>query len=329
VLRALGLGDLLTGVPALRALRRAYRGATIELACPRALHELAVHARLADELVDVGPLEPLPESARGADVAVNLHGRGPISTRLLLGTDPRSLIALLHPELPATSSLPPWRPDEHDVARWCRLLQELGIPAAPGDLSVAPPPAPRWLDPRGAATVVHPGAASAARRWPWRRWAEVVARERRAGRRVLLTGSAGERDDCLRIGLSAGVPPGDVLAGRTSLLELAAVVAGAAVLLCGDTGVAHLATAFHTPSLVLFGPVPPSEWGPPASRPQHRALWAGRRGDPHGSTPDPGLLRIEPANVLAALHELRAELARTTVPRLPRARTCDKYVAFL
>ena len=41
------------------------------------------------------------------------------------------------------------------------------------------------------------------------------------------------------------------------------------------------------------GPVPPRLWGPPPDRPQHIALWAGREGDPHGETTDPGLLEIE------------------------------------
>jgi ADP-heptose:LPS heptosyltransferase len=92
-----------------------------------------------------------------------------------------------------------------------------------------------------------------------------------------------------------------VLAGRTDLAGLAATVAGARHVLCGDTGVAHLATAFRVPSIVLFGPTPPAEWGPPPDRPRHRALWAGRRGDPHADTPDPGLLEIGVDQVLAAL----------------------------
>jgi ADP-heptose:LPS heptosyltransferase len=71
---------------------------------------------------------------------------------------------------------------------------------------------------------------------------------------------------------------------------------------CGDTGVAHLATAFGTPSVVLFGPTPPSEWGPPPNRPRHQVLWAGRRGDPHGQSPDAGLLAIEVPDVLGALN---------------------------
>jgi uncharacterized protein YjbJ (UPF0337 family) len=70
--------------------------------------------------------------------------------------------------------------------------------------------------------------------------------------------------------------------------------------LCCDTGVAHLATAYRTPSVVLFGPTPPGEWGPPPDRPQHRVLWRGGRGDPHADAPDPGLLAIAVEDVLAA-----------------------------
>src|SRR5581483_1949154 len=74
----------------------------------------------------------------------------------------------------------------------------------------------------------------------------------------------------------------------------------------GDTGVAHLATAFGVPSVILFGPIPPAEWGPPPDRPWHRALWAGRRGDPHGDAPDPGLLALRVDDVLGALADLPA-----------------------
>ncbi|MDQ3822907.1 MAG: glycosyltransferase family 9 protein, partial [Actinomycetota bacterium] len=79
---------------------------------------------------------------------------------------------------------------------------------------------------------------------------------------------------------------------------------GAGRVVCGDTGVAHLATAFATPSVVLFGPTPPSLWGPPPGRTWHRALWAGGRGDPHADAPHPGLLEIRVDDVLAALAAL-------------------------
>jgi hypothetical protein len=57
---------------------------------------------------------------------------------------------------------------------------------------------------------------------------------------------------------------------------------------------------------VLFGPTPPSLWGPPADRPQHRVLWAGRTGDNFADEVDPGLLELLPDDVLAAADALLA-----------------------
>ena len=64
-----------------------------------------------------------------------------------------------------------------------------------------------------------------------------------------------------------------------------------------------MATAFGTPSVVLFGPTAPERWGPPAWHP-HVALWAGHEGDPHAATPDAGLLEISSAQVIAAVRML-------------------------
>jgi ADP-heptose:LPS heptosyltransferase/uncharacterized protein YjbJ (UPF0337 family) len=288
--RALGLGDFLTGVPALRALRRAFAGDRLVLAAPRAIEPLAALSGAVDAVADTAPLGPPPT---GAAVAVNLHGRGPQSHRVLQASKPRRLIAFACAA--AGHAGPKWRAGEHEPARWCRLLNEAGIPADPDDLDLPRPPV---RSPAPGATVVHPGAASPARRWPPERWAAVARAEVAAGRDVVVTGGPAERE--LAEAVAAGLPATTVLAGRTDLLELAALVAEAGRVLCGDTGVAHLATAYRVPSVVLFGPTPPQEWGPPAGRPWHRALWAGRRGDPHARTPDAGLLEITVADVLAA-----------------------------
>ena len=69
-------------------------------------------------------------------------------------------------------------------------------------------------------------------------------------------------------------------------------------------------TALRTPSVVLFGPVSPALWGPPAERTWHRVLWTGTTGDPHGSFPDPGLLAITVDDVVAALDDLCRQPAR-------------------
>jgi ADP-heptose:LPS heptosyltransferase len=293
VYRALGLGDLMTAVPALRALGRAFPEHHRVLAAPAALAPLVALIGAVDDVVDCAPLEPLPLSLHGADVAINLHGRGPQSTALLDAAQPRVLIAFGRPPRPL------WDPHEHEVARWCRLLTASGIAADPHDLRITRPAVPAPPAARHA-TLIHPGAAGGARRWPPDRWAAVASAELARGRRVAITGSADERELAFAVATAAGVPEDAVLAGATDLVSLAATVAGADRLACGDTGIAHLATALGTPSVVLFGPTPPAEWGPPPG-PRHIALWAGRRGDPHGAEPDPGLLRIMAPAVVSAL----------------------------
>ncbi len=272
------------------------------LCAPAALGPLAELSGAVDRVLDTAPLA-VPALV-GPAMAVNLHGRGPQSHEALWGTRPERLVAF-RCEAAGHEEGPRWRADEHEVHRWCRLLEESGIPADPRDLRLDPPP---WTPPRDSAgaTVVHPGAAGGARRWPAERFAAVARAERAAGRHVVVTGSSDERPLAERVGTLAGLPDRDVLAGRTGLRDLAALVAAAGRVVCGDTGVAHLATAFATPSVVLFGPTPPDLWGPPPERLEHRALWAGRTGDPHASRPHDGLLAIDVPDVLDALAALPA-----------------------
>lgn len=315
ILRALGLGDLLTAVPALRALARAFPEHRRLLAAPGWLGPLLPliveqGEPCVDALVECDGLDADPAAMPGwPEVAVNLHGRGPESHQLLLATGPARLLAFRHELLPQTAGLPVWRPGEHEVERWCRMLRGCGVPADRRQLAIRRPPSPppRWA--RGA-TVIHPGAASPARRWPAERWAEIAAAERDQGRVVLLTGSAAEAELAQRVAALADLGDRCVLAGRTDLLTLAGIVAAAGAVACGDTGVAHLATALAVPSVLVFGPTPPEQWGPPSGRGRHRVLWEGGRGDPHGEQVDPGLLRIEASAVIAELRALRAEPVR-------------------
>jgi ADP-heptose:LPS heptosyltransferase len=313
VLRALGLGDLLTVVPALRALADAFPRHPRLLAVPTALAPLARCTGAVDEVVPAEGLDqPLSRLLHGAGLAVNLHDRGPESHNLLLATEPRRLLAFAHPAVPASSQGPRWRADEHEVARWCRLLEESGIAADPGRLGIELPPGPLPHGVRGA-TLVHPGAASPARRWPAERFAAVARAEARAGRAVVVTGGPDEVALAHEVAAGGGLPRAAVHAGKQGVLALGRLVAAADRVVCGDSGVAHMATALGTPSVVLFGPTSPALWGPPADRPWHRALWAGTSGDPHGQLPDPGLLAIAVERVLEALGDLPAAPARARV----------------
>lgn len=317
VLRALGLGDGLTGVAALRGLRRAFGPeVSLVLAAPAGIGGWLVARGVVDDVLVTPDLDDVVESwrarhgARRPEVAVDLHGRGPRSHRLLQALHPGRLIAWRCP--PAGHLDGPVHDDaEHEVLRWCRLVSSTtGAGCGPGDL-VLPTPARTTL-PAGLVPgflLVHPGAAAGSRRWPPDRFARLVEILAARWPAVVVTGSTAERG--LVETVAGGTPGVRGLAGVLDLDGLAAMVAHAGLVICGDTGVAHLATAYRVPSVLLFGPTPPAWWGPCLDLDRHRVLWHGPelapgspdgyRGDPHGVAVDPALDLIDVPEVLDAL----------------------------
>ena len=300
VLRAIGLGDMLTGLPAMALLRRALPGHRVVGAVPGAYADLLLGAGLLDDVLPTAALVPLDGAPSAPDLAVDLHGNRWPSRDLLRALRPRRLIGFVRPgdDVPPGVEASAWDDDEHEVARWCRLLREHlpGAGEAPPVWSVLPRPSPVLEG----VTVLHPGAAAGSRRWPAERWTAVARALVADGHRVVVTGTPGEQ---ALVDAVAGAVCART-ATRLDVPELFGLVAAASLVISGDTGVAHVASAFGTPSVVLFGPVSPARWGPPA-RARHRALWPapdpGYRGDPHGNEPDPVLLRIEVDDVLAAI----------------------------
>nr|WP_231134551.1 glycosyltransferase family 9 protein [Motilibacter deserti] len=107
--------------------------------------------------------------------------------------------------------------------------------------------------------VLHPGASVPARAWTPLRCAEAVETLAARGWRVLVTGSPGERTLTAQVAGSSGVD----LGGRTTLAQAATLLAGAAAVVVGNTGPAHLAAAVGTPVVSLFAPtVPAVRWAP-------------------------------------------------------------------
>jgi ADP-heptose:LPS heptosyltransferase len=308
VLRAIGLGDFLTGVPAYRGLRKAFPAATITLAAPAVLEPLVSLTGAIDRVLPVTGLGELSPLSAPPDLAVNLHGAGPQSIGDLLVTGAGRLISHRHPQYPQIAG-PEWCEDMHEVARWTSLLAGAGIPADPGDLHlVRPTQAPAVPN----AVIVHPGASAEARRWPVDRFGAVAGALTAAGHSVVLTGTAAERRRCFAVARCAGLGWDSVLAGDLDLANLAALVAGARLLISGDTGIAHLATAYATPSVLLFGPTSPLRWGPPAGGP-FTVIWRGAAGNPHGRWVDPALLDIGSDEVLEAAE---ARLGDTNLSQL-------------
>ncbi|MBF6276540.1 glycosyl transferase [Nocardia sp. 852002-20019_SCH5090214] len=298
VLRARGLGDLLTAVPALRALRRARPRDHIVLAAPHRLKPIVDLITSVDEMVAAADPHTMRWDGAAPALAVNLQGPGADGIVELSRTEPARLLSYRNAAFPDLDG-PEWQADMHDIDRWCHLLESAGINADRRNLGLVPPVA---TTSHRDCVVVHVGAGAPARRWPGERFAAVIRHLLVQGREVVVTGDEFERDLALGIAARAGLSHDQVLAGQQNLIELSATVAEAALVVCGDTGVAHLATAFGTRTVALFGPTAPGRSGPPPHLSgRHIALWAGHTGERDGDTPDPGLLQITVPDVVEAV----------------------------
>ena len=158
----------------------------------------------------------------------------------------------------------------HQADRNLHLLESLGVPIADRSLAVAVPlragqRAESFLASSGVRDrpiVVAPGASCAARRYePARYGLAAASLSRRTGQSVVVVGT--ERERQLADAVVAACPWAVSLAGRTSFVELAAIVAGAGLVLCGNSAALHLADAFGRPVVALYsGTDRESEWAP-------------------------------------------------------------------
>jgi ADP-heptose:LPS heptosyltransferase len=156
--------------------------------------------------------------------------------------------------------------DIHEVERALSLVATLGYRLPEDDsgrLAVKRRASrPPWAPPSPGYVVVHPGASVPARMWPPERSAALVELLIRAGHRVAVTGGPEERALTARV--AGPARPGVLdLGGAGDLADLAEVLAGADVVVVGNTGPAHLAAAVGTPVVSLFAPtVSAARWRP-------------------------------------------------------------------
>jgi heptosyltransferase-3 len=143
-------------------------------------------------------------------------------------------------------------------------------------------PAPAPLPPHVQAQVM-PGAVvvHAPSMWPYKQWPiahfEALLNALLAqGRQVVLTGSAGERDrECIApLRVLASPPQLLDLSGQLDFNQLATLLQGAALYIGPDTSVSHLAAASGVPVIAIFGPTNPMRWAPWPARAGAQELFA-------------------------------------------------------
>lgn len=297
IFRALQRGDLLCAVPALRALRAGFPDAELTLiGLPWAESFVDRYGCYLDGFREFPGYPGLPERPPQTDripaffeamrrerfdLAVQLHGDGATTNAIVAMLGARHYAGFYRPGrfCPDSTRFLPYPDRGLEVRRLLKLVEFLGLPSQGEDLEF-----PLRADDRDALrsideardlrpigyVCVHPGASVADRRWPPDRFAAVADAMAARGWTIVLTGSAGEADLTRAVRRAMRSPAID-LAGRTTLGSLAALLEGARLLICNDTGVSHVAAALRVPSVVLSTGNNPERWAP-ADHQRHRVL---------------------------------------------------------
>ncbi|MBD1909211.1 MULTISPECIES: glycosyltransferase family 9 protein [unclassified Leptolyngbya] len=298
VVRSLpGLGDLLCSVPALRALRTVFPASQISfLGLPELRWFGDRFSHLMDDWVEFAGYPGIPEGwqgveaippflaaqqARNYDLAIQLHGNGSYINPflMLLGAKLNAGFFVPGQFCPDPRHFLPYPAGEPEIWRMLRLLEFLQIPLQ-GDQLEFPLQSSdhaayhrqvqhHGLQPQSY-VCIHPGASGDDRRWSTEGFAAVADALAQQGYTIVLTGNAAERSLTEQVAQRMVSHPINV-AGQTQLGAMAILLQQAALLVCNDTGISHLAAAMKTPSVVVFSNSETQRWAP-LNRDRHRVV---------------------------------------------------------
>jgi heptosyltransferase-1 len=283
LVRLSAIGDIVFASPLVAAVRRAYPGGHIAwLAQPECGRLLEHHPDLDEvisvpigewrklwrqrRLIDLGKevktLQGRLQSRR-FDMALDLQGllKSGLLTRLSGAPERIGLGSREGSRRLMTRVVPRGGDPDRIGSEYLHLAQTLGLPV--DDFAMAihygrqEAEFAKDLIGReeltGGYAVICPFTTRPQKHWFEPRWAELAKRLRAdLGLPVLVLGGPGDRDAAARIGARDSGALID-LAGKTTLLQAAALIDRSALLTGVDTGLSHMGIAFGRPTLLLFG----------------------------------------------------------------------------
>jgi heptosyltransferase-2 len=270
VVRFASIGDVLLTTPLLRAIRTKWPGARVTFLTKRQYLPLVSDNPNVTEAFGIAPQDTVHAVATQIRTVKYTHI---LDLQGGLRTAPLRLLAR-----------GPWTGFSHRRVARALLIrlkhnaytEHVPVPEryfeAAADLGVEPdggPPefflnpaseekAAAWLGRAGVGTkrplvTIAPGAAHATKRWPAQHWIKLVRQIANTGADVVALGGPEDSAVGAEIAARGGTHVASA-AGELTLQETGAVLKRAAALICGDTGVMHMATGVGIPVVALFGP---------------------------------------------------------------------------
>ncbi len=145
-----------------------------------------------------------------------------------------------------------------DAIRLPRPTKPARLPYDPEDKETVR----QWIRPDQRHVVLAPGAKSHLKRWVPERFAEVADRLiEQENVQVLLIGGTEDRPVAEQVHRMMKQPATD-LTGRTTLRQLAALLAQTQLVITNDSACLHAAEAMGVPTVAIFGPTDEKKYGP-------------------------------------------------------------------
>ena len=293
IVRLGALGDVVHAIPVAAALRRAFPAARIDWLVSAKHREILDLVTVIDRRLVINDrtdasggssLLAAIRELRSARYDVVLDLQGLMKSALLarstgaervIGFASRyarePLARLFYTEVydPGRGGLYDPRETRHVVTINLAMLETLGITAVTPEFPIeAVQSAAAALvarDAGGRYALLNPGAAWPNKRWPPQRFGALAAAiEQGTGLRSVVLWGPGEQT--LAADVAAASSGAAVVSPRTTVADLVALARGAALMVSGDTGPTHIASAVGTPIVGLYGPTRPSRNGPLTSK---------------------------------------------------------------
>jgi heptosyltransferase-1 len=156
--------------------------------------------------------------------------------------------------------------------------------------------------------LIHAGAGWGAKRWPAERYGAVA--EEFAARGGVVLVNAGPGEEALAAKVAEGAA-GHATVVACSLEQLIALTRRVSLVIGGDTGPLHLASALGKPVVGIYGPTDPKRNGPYGGRFRVLRNPESRQDHTRRQEPEAGLLTILPKTVVAAVVSLMLEERET------------------
>lgn len=329
VVKLRSIGDTVLSTPSLIALKRFLPDAQIDILLEDWVAPVLDGFDAVDNVISVGKSssDRLKTAwklrRRQYDLAINLHG-GTTATMFVRATGARHRIGYSYYQYPffynhlLSSASDFWKREKtHSAEQQLALVGFVGVPvdtlpktrlaANERYIGTIRERYPKFEISDLKFALLHPSTAFYTKQWPTENFARTAEFLAEKGLHAVAVGSKGENKGLDNLKRLSNIPV--TIFDDLTLPEITALASKARIFVGNDSGIAHIAAAVNTPSVVVFGSSNRDHWRPWTDAPNEIVF------EPFGCQPCPGyeckefgepkcILSVSPSAVFTAIERV-------------------------